>query len=70
MLTRKRTHSDNFALTKGCLSLCGGSFAAGLPSQSPAVTALPRGEPIAAHGQQMLNLGDALPPPLGEVALR
>ena len=30
--------------------------------------ALPKGEPIAAHGQRLLNLGDALAPPLGELA--
>ena len=26
------------------------------------------GKPLAAHGQQALNLGDALPLPLGEVS--
>ena len=32
--------------------------------------ALPKGEPMAALGQQVLNLSDALPLPLGEVAAR
>ena len=39
---------------------CGDSSglrAAGSPSQSPAVTALPKGEPIAAHGQRVLPQG-------------
>ena len=39
------------------------------PSQSRIRSpALPKGEPIAAYGQLLLNLGDALAPPLGELA--
>ncbi|RGC36222.1 hypothetical protein DW882_01120 [Faecalibacterium prausnitzii] len=42
------------------------------PSQSKpaALPALPKGEPLVALGQHVLNPGDALPLPLGEVDLR
>ena len=43
-----------------------------MPSQSKptALPALPKGEPLVALGQHVLNPGDALPLPLGEVDLR
>ena len=48
-------------------ALCGGSLAAGLPSQSPSVTAPPRGEPLAKRGSFPVCQGL---PSLGEVARR
>ena len=43
-----------------------------MPSQSKpaALPALPKGEPLVALGQHVLNPGGALPLPLGEVDLR
>ena len=49
-----------------CPSLCSGFRSASSPSQSPTVTALPKGEPMAAHGQRVRDLSDALAPPLGQ----